>query len=77
MMFMPIPTRFYGKPYSAFFFRITRKFGIVPLALYRPPSIALGNIVPFVYTNPAPETPLLQGDNLIVVAAGLPDPTVV
>ncbi|KAI8825855.1 uncharacterized protein EV422DRAFT_563684 [Fimicolochytrium jonesii] len=83
LKFTPIPNAFKGKTYGELYRHLafeadTEKHAngaavpdadhsSIPVGLLRPPNQALGNSLPFVYTNPVPSLVLLRGDQVAVL----------
>ncbi|KAK9720618.1 hypothetical protein K7432_004028 [Basidiobolus ranarum] len=66
LCYIQVPPKFVGRPYDALYRELATEQGIIPLGLLRAPSMDLGNISPFVLTNPVPAI-LLRDHDLIYV----------
>ncbi|KAG0235620.1 potassium channel, sub T, member 1 [Actinomortierella wolfii] len=64
---MEIPPHFVGKPFLRMFQELTLVHGMVPLGLFRAPNQQLGNILPFVFTNPLAGILLKPDDKIYVL----------
>jgi len=63
-----VPKEFLGESYRSFFRGMTRDYGIVPIALYRGVDVHENdNKLPYVYTCPSPDAPLMEGDSAFVL----------
>ena len=63
-----VPIEFIGQPYRLFFREMARDYGIIPIALYRGVDIHENdNKLPYVYTCPSPDAPLMEGDSAFVL----------
>ncbi|KAJ3148387.1 potassium channel, sub T, member 2 [Geranomyces variabilis] len=56
-----------GKPFEEVYRVLAIERGVIPVAVIRAPDDALGNELPFVYTNPVPSLLLAKGDRLFVL----------
>jgi hypothetical protein len=64
-----VPEEFYGRSYGELYSYLTLGKDIVPIALYRATNTdSLGNILPFVYTNPIYSLVLLHSDIVFVLS---------
>ncbi|CDS07314.1 hypothetical protein LRAMOSA01263 [Lichtheimia ramosa] len=66
---MPVPDSFVGKTFVALFEAWLLDHGILALGLFRAPTAAFGNELPFVYSNPVPSLMLLESDHVYVLVA--------
>ena len=63
-----VPIEFVGHSYRTFFRGMARDYGIVPIALYRGVDLHENdNKLPYVYTCPSPNAPLMEGDSAFVL----------
>ncbi|KAF9160445.1 hypothetical protein DFQ26_005503 [Actinomortierella ambigua] len=61
------PTQFVGKAFLKLFQELALVHGVIPLGLFRAPDQQLGNVLPFVFTNPLPGILLRPGDQIYVL----------
>lgn len=66
---MALPSTFAGQPFSALFETLLLDHGVLPLGLFRMPDDALGNELPFVYTNPVPSLILKASDVVFILSS--------
>ena len=66
---IPVPESFVGKTFVALFEAWLLDHGILALGLFRAPTLAFGNELPFVYSNPVPSLMLLESDHVYVLVA--------
>lgn len=63
------PFEFIGQPYERLYYALARHMGIIPLGILRNEiSNSLGNVLPFVLTNPMPSMLLRSGDLVYILA---------
>ncbi|KAI9183025.1 hypothetical protein H9P43_003941 [Blastocladiella emersonii ATCC 22665] len=68
-----LPAGYAGRTYRELFMDLAAGAGVVPIGLYRAPSVELGNAHAFVYTAPHPDVVLLATDLVYVLAQSLDD----
>ncbi|KAJ3182035.1 potassium channel, sub T, member 2 [Geranomyces variabilis] len=56
-----------GKPFEEIYRVLAVERGVIPVAVIRAPDEALGNELPFIYTNPVASLMLAKGDRLFVL----------
>ncbi|KAJ3148195.1 potassium channel, sub T, member 2 [Geranomyces michiganensis] len=56
-----------GKPFEDVYRILAVERGVIPVAVIRAPDEALGNELPFVYTNPVPSLMLAKEDRLFIL----------
>ncbi|KAJ3050994.1 hypothetical protein HK102_012163, partial [Quaeritorhiza haematococci] len=62
-----VPQEFQGKPFKDLFYEFTTNRNMIPIGLLRQnDDPALGNRLPFVYTNPLPSV-VVRGSDLVYV----------
>lgn len=63
-----VPQEFYACTFREFFHRMSHEYGIVPIALYRGVDLHDNdNKLPYVYTCPSPDAPIMDGDSAFVL----------
>ncbi|CAD8157114.1 unnamed protein product [Paramecium pentaurelia] len=68
---IPVPKAFQNKPFQKLFYHLVKMKQIVPLGLYRLAG-ATDNKVPYICTNPEPNTILTNKDIVLVLAKEMP-----
>ncbi|TPX56270.1 hypothetical protein PhCBS80983_g04659 [Powellomyces hirtus] len=66
---IPVGDTMHGKSFGDIYQALALNHGVVPVAILRAPAEILGNVLPFVYTNPVPATLLDKRDRLFVLSA--------
>lgn len=64
-----VPESHHGQTYKSLFIQMVTIKNVIPIAVYRAPSVELGNERSFVYTNPYPEIILNSKDVLYVLSS--------
>eukprot|EP01137_Pigoraptor_chileana_P010662 Opistho-2@60531 len=67
LMQVRLPPALRGEKFSTVFHHFAVNYGIIVLGLYRSPSEPLGNVLPFVYTNPPSDTIVHPADLIFVL----------
>ncbi|KAI9316872.1 hypothetical protein BX666DRAFT_2019343 [Dichotomocladium elegans] len=66
---MAMPEEFVDQTFAFMFETLLLEKGVMPLALLRAPNDALGNELPFVYTNPVPSLILKASDEVFILTS--------